>query len=476
MESNLDVFLNPRSVAVIGASEKPGSWGSFIMEGLLSRKYPGKIYPVNRRSSTVYALPVYPDIKAVPGAVDLAVFTIPEDSVEELIRECGVKGVKGITLITAGFGEALEGGRAREEAMARLARSYGMRLLGPNVSGTFNLHARFNASASPAEYLTATPLAAVCQGGYAIYDLLARGHAQRMGVGKFIHTGNECDLQVTDFLEMYGEDPQVQGILMYLETIRGGRRFLEVARRIAKDKPIIVHKAGRTPGGTRAARSHTGAIAGVKEVFQGIFEQVNMVSSPTMELLLPLGHAFIEHPPMKGRGVAIVTMGGSWGVALSDALEEEGLSVPELDQKIQAELRSLGMPVRASTRNPVDIGAAGFVNLSLDGVIQMGRLILSSPGVHALILYGFGRPGLVSKDTSPGRKLFLEMEKQLMRSYHALQQEMDKPVILGCCSSKWESQAVFDLEQEGIRIHHRLDEIARILSRMYGYWKRKQQG
>jgi acyl-CoA synthetase (NDP forming) len=474
VESSLGVFLNPRSVAVIGASEKPGSWGSFIMEGLLSRKYPGKIYPVNRRSSTVYALPAYPDIKAVPGAVDLAVFTIPEDSVEELIQECGVKGVKGITIITAGFGEAVEGGRAREEAMTRLARSYGMRLLGPNVSGTFNLHGRFNASASPAEYLTATPLAAVCQGGYAIYDLLARGHAQRMGVGKFIHTGNECDLQVTDFLEMYGEDPQVQGILMYLETIRDGRRFLKAARRIANDKPIIVHKAGRTPGGTRAARSHTGAIAGTKEVFQGIFEQVNLVPSPTMELLLPLGHAFIEHPPMKGKGVAIVTMGGSWGVALSDALEEEGLSVPELDQKIQAELRSLGMPVRASTRNPVDIGAAGFVNLSLDGVIQMGRLILSSPDIQALILYGFGRPGLVTEDTSPGRKLFLELEKQLMRSYHVLQQEMDKPVILGCCSSKWGSQAVFDLEQEGFRIHHRLDEISQILSRMYRYWERKQ--
>src|SRR5512139_519294 len=116
VDRNLDVFLSPRSVAVIGASEKPGSWGSFIMEGLLARKYPGKIYPVNRRSSAVYALPAYPDIKAVPGAVDLAVFTIPEDSVEKLIKECGAKGVKGITIITAGFGEAVEGGRAREEA------------------------------------------------------------------------------------------------------------------------------------------------------------------------------------------------------------------------------------------------------------------------------------------------------------------------------------------------------------------------
>ncbi len=476
MSSGLDVFIEPQSVAVIGATERPGSWGSFIMEGLLSFHYPGKIYPVNRHSATVYGLRAYPDMNSIPDPVELAVFTIPETNVEEVIQECAAKGVKGITLVTAGFGESVAGGREREETMARLARAQGMRIIGPNVSGTFNLHANFNASASPTEHLLATPLAAVCQGGYAIYDLLASGFGRRMGVGKFIHTGNECDLQVTDFLEHFSKDPQVRGIMMYLETIRDGRRFLEVARRVVREKPIIVHKAGRTTGGTRAARSHTGAIGGVKEVYRGALEQANIVISPSMEVLLPLAHALIERPTMKGNRVAIVTMGGSWGVTLSDRLEEEGLIVPELSGPTQMNLRALGMPPRASTRNPVDVGAAGIAAFSVDQVIEMGRVTLASGEVDALVLHGFGRRGFIGEDASPGRKLFLELEKKIMRGYHGLQQEFGNPVILGSGHASWESQAISELQNEGIRSYHRLDEIAQILFRMYEYWRKREGG
>ncbi len=476
METDLNVFIEPKSVAVIGASERPGSWGSFIMEGLLAWHYPGKLYTVNRRSSAVYGLQAYPDVGSIPDPVELAVLTIPGDSVEGAIQECGAKGVKGVTIITAGFGEAMEGGRAREEAIADLARSYGMRILGPNVSGSFNLHARFNASASPAEHLVPSPLAGVCQGGYAIYDLLARGFGHGMGVGKFIHTGNECDLTVTDFLDHFGRDPQVRGILMYLETLRDGKRFMGVARRVARDKPIIVHKAGRTAGGSRAAQSHTGAIAGMREVYRGALEQANIIICPSMELLLPLGHALIERPPMRGKRVAIVTMGGSWGVALSDRLEEEGLVVPELSLPLQTRLRSLGMPPRASTKNPVDIGAAGVRAFSVEALLEMGRMLLSSNEVDALILHGFGRPGFIQEETSPGRKLFLEVEKQVMHGYNRLQQEMGRPVILGCCLSSRESQAVSDLQKGGVRFFHRLDEIAQILFRMHEYWRKTQAG
>ena len=446
------------------------------MEGLLSWQYPGKIYPVNRHSSTVYGLPAYPDVKSIPDPVELAVLTIPESSVEQVVEDCGAKGVKGITMVTAGFGEAVEGGRGREEAIAKLARSYGMRIVGPNVSGTFNLHAGFNASASPAEHLLATPLAAVCQGGYAIYDLLASGFARRMGVGKFIHTGNECDLQVTDFLDYFGKDPQVQGIFMYLETIRDGRRFLEVARHVARDKPVVIHKAGGTSGGSRAAQSHTGAIAGLKQIYRGALEQAHLIFSPSMELLLPLTHALVERPAMRGNRVAIVTMGGSWGVALSDRLEEEGLAVPELSQGTQNKLKSLGMPPRASTRNPVDVGAAGFTTLPMDKVIEMGRVVLSSGEIDALILHGFGRPGLVGEDSSLKRKILLEMEKQVIRGYQGLQPEIGKPVLIGSCHTAWESQAIADLQSEGIRIYHRLDEIAQILFRIYEYWRKMQEG
>lgn len=475
MPSELDVFLQPRSVAVIGASERPGSWGSFMMEGLLSPRYPGAIFPVNHHSSTVYGLRAYPDIGSIPDPVELAVLTIPEGSVEQAVKDCGAKGVKGITIITAGFGEAVEGGRAREEAIAKLARAHGMRVIGPNVSGSFNLHARFNPSPSSTEHLLATPLAAISQGGFAFYDLLASGYARRMGVGKFIHTGNECDLQVTDFLEHFGKDTQVQGIVMYLETLRGARRFLEVARRVAREKPVIIHKAGRTSGGTRAAQSHTGAIAGLKEVYRGALEQVNVILSPSMELLLPLGHAFIERPFMRGKRVAIVTVGGSWGVALADRLEEEGLLLPELSRPTQESLRSLGMPPRASTRNPVDIGAAGFTAFSVEKLVEMGRAVLASGEVDALILHGLGRAGFVRDGTPRGKEIFMELEKQAMRGYNSLQQEFGKPVVLGSYHSSWESQAVSDLQSEGIRIHHRLEEIAQILFRMYEYWRRLQE-
>lgn len=474
MKSNLDVFIEPQSVAVIGATERPGSWGSLIMENLLAWHFPGKLYPVNPRYTAVYGLPAYRDMISIPGPVDLAVFTIPEDSVEEAIRGCGAKGVKGISLITAGFGETGEEGRLRQEAMAKIARSLGMRVLGPNVSGTFNIHAGFNASAVPPHYVLATSLAVVCQGGYAIREMLARGYAQGMGVGKYIHTGNECDLQVTDFLEHFGEDPQVSGILMYLETLRDGRRFLEVARRVASHKPIIIHKAGRTTGGTRAARSHTGAVAGLKEIYQTASAQANIISSPSIESLLPLGHALIERPPMRGNRVAIITLGGSFGVMLSDALEEEGLIVPELSRATQAVLRSLGLPPRASTRNPVDIGAAGM-DFPHEAIVAIGRIVLSSNEVDALILHGLGQAGFIQEDTSPGLKLFIEQEKRIMRDYDALEREIGKPVILGSVLSRWESQTVSDLQSEGIRILHRLDEIAQILYGLYDYGRKRQR-
>ncbi len=471
----LEVFLTPRSIAVVGASDRPGSWGSFIMESLKTWGFPGEIYPVNRRTRRLYGLDAHPHVRSLPEGVDLAVLTIPEGQIEEVVQACGEKGVRGLILITAGFGESVEGGRGREEALARLAKRFGMRILGPNVSGAFNLHARFNASGSPAEHLTPTPLAAVCQGGYAFYDLLAQAHERGMGVGKFVHTGNECDLEVTDFVEYFGEDPQVKGILLYLETLRQGRRFLEVARRVTREKPVVVYKAARTAGGQRAARSHTGALSGKKTVYEGALRQAGIILAPSMELLLPLGHALIERPSMCGNRVAIVTMGGSWGVALTDHLEEVGLRVPELSPPLQRRLRDLGMPLRASTRNPVDVGAAGPLVLSVDALMEIGRAILESREVDALVLYGLGRPGRWNERMSPGRRLFLELEKEVMRVYDGLQKEMEKPVIVGCCLSPWESQAVMDLNAEGIRILHRLDDIAWVLSLLKEFWEKRRQ-
>ncbi len=472
-KSELDVFLKPQSVTVIGATERPGSWGSFIMEGLLSRSYPGEIYPVNYQAEQVFGIRAYREVALLPEPPDLAILTIPEKAVEQTVEECGRKGVKGISIITAGYGEAVEDGKERERELVRLARSYGMRLLGPNVSGTFNLHAEFNGSASPEMHLVKSRLAAVCQGGYAIYDLLAHAFFKGMGVGKFVHTGNESDLTTTDFLEHLGQDPEVEGILMYVEAIKEGKRFLEVAREISRTKPIIMYKAGKFKASSRAAKSHTGALSGIHEIYQGALAQANILISPTMELLPPLGHALIERPPMDGNRVVILTMGGSWGVALSDTLEAAGLQVPELSETLQSKFRDLGMPVRASVKNPVDIGASGlFFDKKL--LLALGRNILTSGEPDAIILHGMGRPGMLDDDASERLRLFLEINKEIIRGYAAMEKELGLPVFIGSIYAPWESQVIHDLNKEGIRIYDRLDEIAQILSLMHQYRARRE--
>ncbi len=468
----LNVFLNPKSIAVIGATERPGSWGSFIMKGLLSRSYPGHIYPVNHQAESIFGLRAYKSVEEIPESPELAIFTIPEVSVEETIRECGQKGVRGISIITAGFGEAVAEGKQREADMVRLARSYGMRLLGPNVSGTFNLHAEFNGSAAPERHLTKTLIAAVCQGGFAFYDLLAHGYYRHMGVGMFVHTGNEADLTTTDFLEYVGSDPNVKVVVMYIEALKDGRRFAAVARELSKTKPVIVYKAGKTPDAARAAQSHTGSLAGSYALYDGALEQANVVSCPTMELLLPLGDAMLERPSMRGNRVVILTMGGSWGVALADALGAEGLSVPELSAGLQSRMRELGMPIRASVKNPVDIGASGlFFDKQL--LIGLGREILASGEANALILHGMGRPGMLDKDAPDRLQIFLEINKEIVRGYTQLEKDFGIPVLIGSIYAPGESQVTHDLNEEGIRIYDRLEEIAQILSRMRRYYSRR---
>ena len=465
---DLDVFLDPKSVAVIGASERPGSWGSFIMRGLLSSNFGGHIYPVNSRAGKVFGIPAFRDIAEINTPIDLAVCAIPEKFVKQTIEACGQKGVKGITVITAGFAETSDQGRQQQAFLAGLARSLSIRLLGPNVSGTFNLHAGFNASSIPADGLMATPIAAACQGGYAFYDILSSGRAQGLGVGKFIHTGNESDLTVTDFLQTFGKDPEVKAIVMYIEALRDGKRFMEIAGQITRTKPVVVYKAGRTVDSARAAHSHTGALAGQWQVYTGLLRQVGAVVSPAMELLLPIGHALIERPPMKGRRVAIITVGGSWGVALTDSLSEARLSVPKFSPGLQQELRSLGMPDRASVKNPLDFGASGQF-LAVDFPTSLARAILASKEVDALILHGIGRPGMHSPATPEEWKIFLEIEKQQVKGICALEREMGIPVLIGSHYNPWESQAISDLNKQGIRIYNRLHEIAWLLTAMHEY-------
>jgi hypothetical protein len=247
---------------------------------------------------------------------------------------------------------------------------------------------------------------------------------------------------------------------------------VDVAGEISRPNPVIVYKAGKTPDAARAAQSHTGALAGSYGLYDGALGQANIVSSPTMELLLPLGDAMLERPPMRGKRVVILTMGGSWGVALTDALCAEGLRVPELSADLQTRMRQMGMPIRASVKNPVDIGASGlFFNKEL--LIGLGQEILASGEANALILHGMGRPGMLDEHAPERLRLFLEINKEIVRGYVELEKDFGIPVLIGSIYAPGESQVTHDLNEEGIRIYDRLDEIAQILSRMYRYYSRR---
>ncbi|MBU2548409.1 MAG: CoA-binding protein [Proteobacteria bacterium] len=467
----LACFFQPESVAVVGASERMGSWGSILMRGLQGRGFPGRIFPVNQKSGEVFGLKAYPSIGAIPDKADLAVLAVPAGSIAEIVEACAEKGIQAITVIAAGFSEAALDGRDREIELAALARRHGIRILGPNVSGTFNLHACFNASPAPSAFIRPTGISGVCQGSYAIYDLLIGSHWRGMSLGQFVQTGNECDLEVTDFLEYFGEDPRTEVIMMYLETLRDVDCFRWTAGRVAKKKPVIVQKVGRTPGGSRAAGSHTGAMAGRHDFFQGLFRQLNLVQSPAMERLIPLAHAFLDLPPMRGRRIGIITMGGSWGVALTDQLEMRGLEVPEFGPGLQGRLRDLNLPIRVSTKNPVDIGADPTSALSPGTVARIAREILASDETDALILHGFGRLALVDDPSRENDTALLQLEKSVMRDCANLRGITDKPILIGSAIQASQSRAIDEFIREGHLVFHHLDEIADVLSLKLGHQK-----
>jgi acyl-CoA synthetase (NDP forming) len=243
---------------------------------------------------------------------------------------------------------------------------------------------------------------------------------------------------------------------------------VETAKEVSREKPIVVYKAGRSTDSARAAQSHTGALSSDWRLYQGVFRQTNIIASPAMELLLPLAHSLVERPQIEGNRIAVVTMGGSWGVALVDCLAEHGLGVPEFSPAVQERLRGLGLIARASAKNPVDFGASGrFVDTEF--LISLCREILHSKEVDALVIHGFGNAGM-NVEGSQTLDFFHEVQIEQVVGIAALEKEFNLPVLFGNPHSQWESQVVNDLNQLGIRVYNRLSDIGVLLSGMHDYW------
>ncbi|WP_297467656.1 CoA-binding protein [Thermococcus sp.] len=350
---NLDYFFKPKAIAVIGASNDPLKLGYEVFKNL-KRYKEGKVYPVNVKDEVVQGVKAYKNVKDIPDDVDLAIIVVPKKFVKQTLIDCGEKGVKGTVIITAGFGETGEEGKKEERELVEIAHKYGMRLIGPNCVGVMNTHNDMNATfimdARKGD------IAFVSQSGALGAGIVYKTVKEGIGFSKFVSVGNMVDLDFAELMEYLANTEEDRAIALYIEGIKDGRRFIEVAKRVTRKKPVIALKAGRSESGARAASSHTGSLAGSWKIYEAAFKQSGVLIADTIDDMLSMARAFTQPLP-KGRRVAIMTNAGGPGVLTADQIDKRGLKLADLEEKTIEELRSF-LPPMAAVKNPVDMIAS----------------------------------------------------------------------------------------------------------------------
>jgi acyl-CoA synthetase (NDP forming) len=350
-------FLRPASVAVVGASRRPGTVGSQVLANLLRSGFEGPVYPVNPRARTVQSLPAHGSVADLPEAVELAVVAVPAEAAAEVARECALKGVRALLVLSAGFAEAGPAGARRQEELVAVCRAAGMRLIGPNCLGV--------AGAEPPIDVTFVPhrpppgrVALLSQSGGVGLALIEQAAALRVGLSSFVSVGNRPDISPNDVLEYWLDDDSTDVVLLYLESVGDPRNFARIARGLARTKRLAAVRAGRSGAGARAAASHTGAAVASSDVgVEELFRQAGIVHAESLGELFDVGALLASQPLPAGRRVGIVTNAGGPAVLCADACHGAGLEVPVLSPRLGAELAA-ALPAHAATGNPVDMLAA----------------------------------------------------------------------------------------------------------------------
>jgi acetyl coenzyme A synthetase (ADP forming)-like protein len=374
-------FLAPQSIAVIGASGTPGTIGHELFRNLLAYGFTGPVYPVNAARHAIGGVRAYKTVLDVPDAVDVAIVVVPAAAVLSVVEQCATKGVHGLVIISAGFAEVGADGRAHQHELVALARSRGMRIIGPNCLGVVNTSpaVRMNATFAPVPPEPGN-IAFLSQSGGLGIELMARARALGLGISEFVSVGNKADVSGNDLLQHWEDDPHSDVILLYLESFGNPRKFARLAQRVSRVKPIVAVKSGRTPAGSRAALSHTAALASSDVAVDALFAQTGVIRVDTLEELLHTAQVVAHQPLPRGRRVAIVANAGGPGILAADACAGVGLRVDELSESTQGALREFVAP-DASVRNPVDLVAGA----SADIFEQAMRVVLADDAVDAAL-------------------------------------------------------------------------------------------
>jgi acyl-CoA synthetase (NDP forming) len=360
-------ICNAETVALVGASEKDGSFGRLFLEGLRDAGC-RKIYPVNPKREEILGMRAYPSIGAVPDELDLAILLTPPGSVLGLVRECVENGVKGVVVFASGFGELGAEGKDLELEIGRVGREGGTRVIGPNCIGIFS--PRAGVITYPQVLMKGVPLEPGSVGGFSqsgsFVDYLVWFLAEKgLRFSTIVSCGNECDLAAEDYLEYFGQDEETKTIVAYMEGVKDGRRFFEVAREVGPRKPIILWKGGLSEQGARAAASHTGALAGSAEIWRAMFRQTGIINVTSVAEVVDCAVAFHYLPLPKGPRVGIIGGQGGTGVGTADNCLAFGLELPRLSDRTVSRLREVLPPIGTSVGNPTDTGVASLLDPEL---------------------------------------------------------------------------------------------------------------
>jgi acetyl coenzyme A synthetase (ADP forming)-like protein len=349
----LDDFFRPDSVAVIGASRDPEKLGFAVLNNLIEGGYDGRLYPINPKADEILGLKAYASVGEVPDPIALAIIVIPYPIVPGVLEECGEKGISSVVVISAGFREAGREGLDRERELINIAQEYDLRLIGPNCLGVIDtdtpLNATFAAGMPPGG-----PIAFMSQSGALGTAVLDMAMAGRVGFSKFVSLGNKADVSEIDLLEAWGDDPSSRVILIYVEGLPDGQKFIDVARHVTRRKPVVAIKSGVTKSGSRAVSSHTGSLAGSEEAYKAAFKQAGVTRAASMEQVFDYALGFAYQPLLQGSRIGIVTNAGGPGILATDALEHAGLQIPRLSHDTAVALKDY-LPGAASAANPVDV-------------------------------------------------------------------------------------------------------------------------
>ena len=380
----IDFLFYPASIAVIGASKDPQKVGYSILNNIRKYNFTGDVFPINPKPEEILGIKPYQRVEDIKSAVDLAVIAIPARMVPQTLRECIEKGVKSAVIISAGFKEAGPAGIVLEEELKTLVRESGIRVLGPNCLGIINTANNLNATFA-AGMLPKGKLSFFSQSGALGIAILDWAIGNKIGFAKFISLGNKADLNETDFIEYFINDPETDIILGYIEDVVDGRKFLEIAQKATKVKPIILVKSGGTQAGARAASSHTGALAGSEDAFNAAFKQTGIIRADGIEDLFETAKAFNSKKLPVGNNLLILTNAGGPGIIAADTAERSGVNLPQLSRETVEQLMNV-LPKNASLYNPVDIigdATAERYSAVLDRVINDpnidGVLIILTP-------------------------------------------------------------------------------------------------